>query len=102
MMNDLTEKLQTLSSAEDFLAFFGVPHEPSVVNVSRLHILKRFYQYIRQTPGLPEDNEQALYGLYRDLLVKAYQDFVTSTPAPATAPQSAPCIRVTPSAFQSR
>ena len=81
MMNDLTEKLQTLSSAEDFLAFFGVPHEPSVVNVSRLHILKRFYQYIRLEPTLPEDDEQALYQLYRNLLAKAYSDFVRSTPA---------------------
>ncbi len=81
MMENLTLALQRLSSAEDFLDFFGVPYEATVVHVSRLHILKRFYQYIRQTPGLPEDNEQALYGLYRDLLVKAYQDFVTSTPA---------------------
>lgn len=80
-MNDLTQRLRELSSAEDFLAFFAVPHDPKVVDVSRLHILKRFFQYIRQEATLPDDNGQALYACYRQLLVKAYEDFVSSTPA---------------------
>lgn len=80
-MNDLTQRLRELSSAEDFLAFFAVPHDMAVVNVSRLHILKRFFQYIRQEKQLPDDNGQALYACYRRLLVQAYNDFVTSTPA---------------------
>lgn len=81
MMDNLTLQLQKLSSAEDFLSFFGVPFEASVVHVSRLHILKRFYQYIRQEPDLTRHDEQALYTVYRDLLVRAYGDFVKSTPA---------------------
>jgi len=81
MTDTLALQLRQLSSAEDFLQFFGVPHDVSVLNVSRLHILKRFYQYIRQEPKLPENNEQALYQCYRTLLVKAYEDFVKSTPA---------------------
>jgi nitrogenase-stabilizing/protective protein len=81
MSETLAIKLRQLSSAEDFLQFFGVPHDKGVVNVSRLHILKRFYQYIRQEPNLPEDNEQELYQCYRNLLIKAYEDFVKSTPA---------------------
>ena len=81
MMNDLTEKLQTLSSAEDFLAFFGVPHEPSVVNVSRLHILKRFYQYLHKAEGLAGLDELAMFQRYRELLAQAYQDFVQSDAA---------------------
>jgi nitrogenase-stabilizing/protective protein len=80
-MTDLTQRLRELSSAEDFLAFFAVPHDPKVVDVSRLHILKRFFQYIRQEKQLPDDNGQALYACYRQLLVKAYEDFVSSTPA---------------------
>jgi nitrogenase-stabilizing/protective protein len=80
MPDTFAQQLRQLSSAEDFLQFFGVPHDKAVVNVSRLHILKRFYQYLRQEP-LPEDNEQALYQGYRDLLIKAYSDFVSSTPA---------------------
>ena len=80
MMPNLTERLKTLSSAEDFLNFFGVPYEESVVHVSRLHILKRFFQYIRQEQGMPKD-EPALFACYRALLTKAYGDFVKSTPA---------------------
>jgi nitrogenase-stabilizing/protective protein len=81
MTDTLATKLGQLSAAEDFLQFFGVPHDMAVVNVSRLHILKRFYQYIRLEKDLPENNEQALYQCYRNLLVKAYSDFVSSTPA---------------------
>ena len=80
-MEDFVEKLKALSSAEDFLQFFSVPFDQKVVNVSRLHILKRFFQYIRQLPSLPQDDGPALYSTYRGLLVKAYGDFVASTPA---------------------
>jgi nitrogenase-stabilizing/protective protein len=58
-----------------------VPFEQSVVNVSRLHILKRFFQYIRQQTLPSADDELALYTVYREQLVKAYADFVRSTPA---------------------
>lgn len=81
MSDSFAAQLRQLSAAEDFLDFFGVPYDKGVVNVSRLHILKRFYQYIRQEPHLPENNEQALYQCYRKLLIKAYEDFVKSTPA---------------------
>jgi nitrogenase-stabilizing/protective protein len=80
MMPNLTERLKALSSAEDFLNFFGVAYEQPVVNVSRLHILKRFFQYIRQEQGIPKE-EPALFACYRSLLTKAYGDFVSSTPA---------------------
>jgi nitrogenase-stabilizing/protective protein len=52
-----------------------------VVNVSRLHILKRFYQYLRQEKGLGDLDEAQIFARYRGLLVHAYEDFVTSTPA---------------------
>ncbi len=47
-MENFLQQLKALSSAEDFLQFFGVPFDQGVVNVSWLHILKRFFQYIRQ------------------------------------------------------
>jgi nitrogenase-stabilizing/protective protein len=74
-------KLKELSSAEDFLQYFGVPFEQRVVNVSRLHILKRFFQYIRQANLLCASDELELYSAYRAHLLKAYSDFVQSTPA---------------------
>ncbi len=80
-MENFLLKLKELSSAEDFLHYFGVPFDQSVVNVSRLHILKRFFQYIRQAKLLSTSNEGELYTAYREQLVKAYTDFVKSTPA---------------------
>ena len=80
-MENLVQKLKELSSAEDFMLFFSVPFDQKVINVSRLHILKRFFQYIRQQKDLPQGDELALFTAYRGLLAKAYGDFVTSTPA---------------------
>jgi nitrogenase-stabilizing/protective protein len=80
-MEDFLQKLKELSSAEDFLQYFGVPFDQAVVNVSRLHILKRFFQYIRQEKLQAQTDELVLYTAYRDRLVQAYADFVCSTPA---------------------
>jgi nitrogenase-stabilizing/protective protein len=80
-MENFLQQLKELSSAEDFLQYFGVPFDQKVVNVSRLHILKRFFQYIRQEKLLAQTDELGLYTLYREQLMKAYADFVTSTPA---------------------
>ncbi|GAA5171823.1 nitrogenase stabilizing/protective protein NifW [Viridibacterium curvum] len=81
-MNELTTRLAKLSSAEEFLDFFSLSYEQSVVNVSRLHILKRFYQYLRRDPELASLSDEAtLYARYRSLLAQAYEDFVKSTPA---------------------
>lgn len=80
-MDELTQRLAQLSSAEDFLNFFAIPFDQGVVNVSRLHILKRFYQYLRRDEEITRLADGALYARYRQLLVEAYEDFVKSTPA---------------------
>jgi nitrogenase-stabilizing/protective protein len=80
-MNDFITRLKQLSSAEEFLQFFGVPYDEHVVHVNRLHILKRFYQYLHREQGLGELNEVQMFGRYRELLAAAYQDFVHSTAA---------------------
>ena len=80
-MNTLTESLAKLSAAEEFLDFFAVPYQQAIVNVNRLHILKRFYQYLRQEKSLAVSDETALYKRYQSLLTRAYDDFVRSTPA---------------------
>jgi nitrogenase-stabilizing/protective protein len=81
-MSDLLSELANLSSAEDFFSFLQVPFAPAVVHVNRLHILKRFNQYLRnaQPPvaGLPAE---AQLTACRALLHQAYEDFVRSTPA---------------------
>ena len=80
-MNTLTEKLKQLSAAEEFLEFFGVPYQQSVVNVSRLHILKRFYQYMRQERGLDGLDEIEIFKQLRSHMAQAYDDFVHSNAA---------------------
>ncbi|MBB5404353.1 nitrogenase-stabilizing/protective protein [Paraburkholderia atlantica] len=80
-MQEVIEQLHRLSSAEDFLRFFDISYDEKVVNVSRLHILKRFFQYIEQQKALPRNNAAAVFSIYRCLLNTAYNDFVLSTPA---------------------
>ena len=77
----LMTDLGRLSAAEEFLRYFDVAHEPAVVHVNRLHILKRFQQYLRTTPDLEKLDETTLRDKYRALLTRAYGDFVRSTPA---------------------
>lgn len=78
-MDDLTleEALEDLSSAEDFLEYFGVAYDAAIVHVNRLHILQRFHDYIAKAGEMPTD-EAEQRALYASLLERAYQDFVES------------------------
>lgn len=78
--SDLTldETLDDLVSAEDFLDFFGVPYDESVVHINRLHIMQRYHDYLSQAGDLDAHSEQARAAVYRQLLTRAYQDFVAS------------------------
>lgn len=80
-MNTMIQQLTQLSSAEEFLDYFSIPYEESVVNVNRLHILKRFYQYLRQKKVSAELDEVTIFKHYRSALMRAYEDFLHSTPA---------------------
>ncbi|HCI12800.1 MAG: nitrogen fixation protein NifW [Gallionellales bacterium GWA2_60_142] len=77
-MDELTldEAMEELVSAEDFLTYFGIEFDPSVVHVNRLHILQRYHNYLAKTT-LP-DVEAARRVIYATLLQQAYQDFVKS------------------------
>ena len=80
-LDDLTSRLKALSSANEFLEFFGIAYDARVVDVNRLHILKRFYQYLHKTEGLAGLDDVELFRRYRELLIQAHSDFVRSTPA---------------------
>ena len=77
-MDELTldEAFEEFVSAEDFLEYFDIKFERSVVQVNRLHILQRFHNYLGKA-SLPEE-ENARRAIYAMLLQQAYQDFVTS------------------------
>jgi nitrogenase-stabilizing/protective protein len=81
-MSDTLHALGNLSAAEEFFNHLGVPYDASVVHVNRLHILKRFNQYLRVTkPSATELVGDAQFAHCKALLIKAYEDFVRSTPA---------------------
>ncbi len=80
MKEKLDQELSELADAEDFLDYFQIPYDPHVVDVSRLHILQRFHDYL-QRAALPGGVSAAtLREHYRGLLEQAYQDFVHSSP----------------------
>lgn len=72
--------LRQLVQAEEFFQFFGLPFEPRVVEVYRLHILKRFGLEVeridREAPALDEPGRLALY---REALGRAHDLFLRST-----------------------
>jgi nitrogenase-stabilizing/protective protein len=76
-MTELDIDLEELSSAEDFLGYFGIPFDPSVVHVNRLHILQRFHDYLGHIEEEPADPTER-HTLYADVLRGAYEDFVNS------------------------
>ena len=77
------EDLERLSAAEDFFVYLDVPFEPAIVQVARLHILRRMGQYIKgsQIDGVFEMlKDAAIKALCKEHLEQAYQDFVESSP----------------------
>ncbi|MEN9232425.1 MAG: nitrogenase-stabilizing/protective protein NifW [Thermostichus sp. DG02_5_bins_236] len=73
------QDLQALVNAEDYFAFFDLPYDPQVVNVNRLHILRKFAQHLRPLADF-QGSEQEQLDQARQGLAKAYQTFLTSTP----------------------
>nr|WP_105374979.1 nitrogenase stabilizing/protective protein NifW [Neorhizobium huautlense] len=67
-------RLKSLSTAEEFFEALDVSYEPTVLDVSRLHIMKRMGQY------LAEENFSDYRTRGRDALKRAYADFATASP----------------------
>ena len=66
-MSSIATEMSKLSSAEEFLDFLEVEYQQSVVNVNRLHILKRFNQYLARH-AFSGTTEAAIRAEYRVLL----------------------------------
>jgi nitrogenase-stabilizing/protective protein len=74
----LENDLESLESAEEFLDYFELEYDASIVQVNRLHILQRFHDYLSKgKESFPED-DGAKHAVYKQLLARAYQDFVES------------------------
>ena len=72
---DLDGELAGLESAEDFFEYFHVAFDPRVLQVSRLHILQRFHDYLK---SFRKEGGRPGYEQYRGALARAYEDFVRS------------------------
>ncbi|MGE5506238.1 MAG: nitrogenase-stabilizing/protective protein NifW [Actinomycetota bacterium] len=74
------DQLAQLSSAEQIFAALDVPLDQAVVDVSRLHILKRFRDLLAGTDlsSLPDD---ALHAVLRTALTQAQAEFASGTGA---------------------
>ncbi|MBD2336193.1 nitrogenase-stabilizing/protective protein NifW [Calothrix sp. FACHB-156] len=75
------DEFKKLVDAEEFLQFFELPYDPKFVNVNRLHILKKFSQFMREfdenSPDLKPEEKLEQYAI---ALQKAYDVFIESTP----------------------
>lgn len=75
----MLDRLKSLSAAEDFFAVLDVAYDPRVLDVARLHILRRMGEYLagEDLVGVDEADVKARC---QARLEKAYTDFVASSP----------------------
>ncbi|HEY6879297.1 MAG TPA: nitrogenase stabilizing/protective protein NifW [Polyangiales bacterium] len=71
--------LQRLSAAEDFFKYLGVEYDVHVVNVARLHILRRMGEYLKRESSADASDEETR-ARCKAHLETAYADFVARTP----------------------
>lgn len=76
---DMLTRLKGASSAEDFFALLQVDYDAKVINVARLHILKRMSEYLT-TEDFVDLPDSVVTARCTAALHRAYDDFVTSSP----------------------
>jgi nitrogenase-stabilizing/protective protein len=79
MQPEILKNLNKAASAEEFFQLLGVDYDVKVVNVARLHILRRMGQYLVSEDFTGASNDEAA-ARCKSFLEQAYQDFITSTP----------------------
>jgi nitrogenase-stabilizing/protective protein len=79
MGDEILARLNKASAAEEFFTLLGVDYDPRIVNVARLHILRRMGQYL-----VAEDfagaTDEIVAERCKTVLERAYADFVASSP----------------------
>lgn len=73
------DEFRKIVNAEDYFEFFKLPYDAKIVNVNRLHILKKFSQLMKEidesNPNISTDEKLSQYRL---ALENAYQVFIES------------------------
>jgi nitrogenase-stabilizing/protective protein len=77
----VVDDLRRLSAAEDIFAYLDVPYEKRVLDVARLHILRRMGDTLARAASEASDvHEAATRARYKAHLEAAYADFVARSP----------------------
>ena len=79
VMSSFIDRMRRLSAAEEFFTLLGVSYDPQVLQVARLHVLRRMGQYLSDA-ALEALTDDAAEEACRAALSRAYADFVASTP----------------------
>ena len=79
MADAILAQLNQASAAEEFFTLLGVDYDPKVVNVARLHILRRMGQYLAGE-DLAGVADEIVAERCKAVLERAYADFVASSP----------------------
>lgn len=75
----ILRRLEKASSAEDFFVLLGVDYDAKVLNVSRLHILRRMGQYLAGE-DFGGASDAMVAQRCKAVLEQAYADFIASSP----------------------
>ncbi|MBW4512419.1 MAG: nitrogenase-stabilizing/protective protein NifW [Scytonematopsis contorta HA4267-MV1] len=79
-MNLNLEDFRKIVNAEDYFEFFQLPYDAKIVNVNRLHILKKFSQLMQEIDeNNPNISHEEKLSQYRSALENSYQVFLEST-----------------------
>jgi len=79
MTQDLAE-FQKLTDAEQYFQFFQLPYDQQLVNVNRLHILKKFSQLMAEIDAdFPAISAEEKLEKYSEALIDSYNLFTTSS-----------------------
>ncbi|AUS99002.1 nitrogenase stabilizing/protective protein [Nostoc sp. CENA543] len=79
-MTKTIEEFKKLTDAEEYFKFFELEYDPKLVNVNRLHILKKFSQLISEIDSNSELTNEEKLNQYSLALQQAYQTFLESSP----------------------
>lgn len=73
------DTLKSLHSAEEFFETLQVEYQPEVLQVLRLHILRRMGQYLvsAEFDGM---SDEEVFKAAQSMLTQAYADFIKSNP----------------------
>ncbi len=75
----VVEKLKSLHSAEEFFETLQVEYQPEVLQVLRLHILRRMGQYL-VSADFDGMGDEDIFKAAQQMLAQAYADFIRSNP----------------------